>query len=45
MAGQNSTIDFHTFPSFSKAEDHYDLCEGDAAQAGRSPYFGGRWAS
>jgi hypothetical protein len=39
MAGQNSTIHFHTFPSFSKAEDHCDLCEGDAAQAERSPYL------
>jgi hypothetical protein len=36
MAGQNRIIDVHTFPGLGKAEDHR---KGDAAQAGRSPYW------
>jgi hypothetical protein len=41
MAGQNGIIDVQTFPGLSRAEDQ---CEGDAAQAGRSPYWK-MWAS
>jgi hypothetical protein len=39
MAGLNRIIDVQTFPGLSKAEDQCDPCEGDAAQAGLSPYW------
>ena len=42
MSGQNKIIDVYSLLGFSQAEDRCDLCEGCAAQTGRSPYLGAR---